>query len=72
MFCFSNTAVPVPRCKTLNAARSPFDISSRAQLDVGGSATVTVGVAVEVVVMRTATGLVELHVMHRMATGLRH
>jgi hypothetical protein len=51
---------------------SPFDISSRAQLDVGGSATVTVGVAVEVVVMSTATGLVELHVMHRMATGPRH
>lgn len=51
---------------------SPFDISSRAQLDVGGSATVPLGVAVEVVVMSTATGLVELHVMHRMATGPRH
>jgi hypothetical protein len=47
---------------------SPFDISSRAQLDVGGSATVPVGV----VVMNTATGLVELQVMHRMATGPRH
>jgi hypothetical protein len=39
---------------------------------VGGSATVPMGVAVEVVVMSTATGLVELHVMHRMATGPRH
>jgi len=39
---------------------------------VGGSATGKVGVAVEVVVMSTATGLVELHVMHRMATDPGH
>jgi len=39
---------------------------------VGGSATGTVGVAVEVVVMSTATGLVEQHVMPRMVTGPRH
>jgi hypothetical protein len=51
---------------------SPCDISSRAQLDVGGRATVTVGVAVVVVVMSTATGLVELHVMYRIATVRRH